>query len=547
MNRVRALLTDRKRAQRGSVLSAVLIMVAFLSIISGAVMTELSTNFLLSSVLVNRVANQATVNSAMTLALDRLQNTPLDGGCPTINPLTMNGRTSVVAYSSCFPVVDRGSPSQFTSIASSSSPFGVEGTHAQLAGLNDYVVTDSGGTIFDFPFGQTGWRWKLPLGGSVTTGPVLVMPYPNRSGRYLDVVPVSGTNCSPSTYCVSVQYDSGGYSTPTQQCTIGHSATVVAQPAVGINFANIVFSGDTSGSLRAYDPTAVSGGGCDPEGAPANAGGPIVGGPVVFRCASGCGTTTDEVFVLTSNGSSSQLVGYTYANTTLTRRQILGLPFATASGLAVDGSGLPSRVAITFSGGGVALVNIDANANMTLGPTTMLGAGIASAPYWCHCPGSANLIGVGGQNGVLYVLDTSLNPYATYAGAVSISTSPGADSAGDWYVGADDGYLYEVQVQPGQPAMRLAWKYGSMGMIGSSVQVGTCSNGTSGICIYLGSSNQRAYLVRLDARDVVMTSCVSSAPPACSGGNPRLWAQVEVGDLLTPQTVHVQGWSYYAP
>ena len=83
-----------------------------------------------------------------------------------------------------------------------------------------------------------------------------------------------------------------------------------------------------------------------------------------------------------------------------------------------------------------------------------------------------------------------------------------------------------------------------MGQIGSSVQVGSC---LAGICIYLGSWNLRAYLVRLDARDVVMTSCVSSAPPACSDDNPRLWAQVEVGDPVTPQTVHVLGWSYYAP
>ena len=45
MKELRALLSDRRRSQRGSVLSGVLIMVAFLAIISGALMTELSTNF----------------------------------------------------------------------------------------------------------------------------------------------------------------------------------------------------------------------------------------------------------------------------------------------------------------------------------------------------------------------------------------------------------------------------------------------------------------------------------------------------------------------
>src|SRR5205807_10660567 len=51
---IRGMLADRRRRQNGSVLSAVLILVAFLAIISGALMTELSTNFLLSHALVNR-------------------------------------------------------------------------------------------------------------------------------------------------------------------------------------------------------------------------------------------------------------------------------------------------------------------------------------------------------------------------------------------------------------------------------------------------------------------------------------------------------------
>ena len=534
-------LRDRKRAQRGSVLSGVLIIVAFLAIICGAVMTELTTSFLLSRALVTRVTNQATVNSAMELALNQLQNTPLASGCPTLNPVPLNTRTGVVAYSSCAPVVDTRAP-QFTQIASSSSQFNIEGTHAQPSGLNDYVVANAGGTIFDYTFGMTTPRWTLPLSGNVT-GPTLVMPDPQTAGQYLDLIPMSGPNCAPSTYCVSVQSDDGSYSTPSQQCTMGHNASVVTQPAMGRKFTNIAYSGDTSGMLLAYDPSN-GGGGCDAE-ASANAGNAIVGGPVVFPCLSGCGGSTDEVYVLTSDGSSSQLIRYTYRSTRLNQMASLPLPWPNASGLAIEGTGLPARVAISFNGGGVALVQIDAGANMTLVSSTSVPAGISAAPYWCHCPGSTNVIGVGGQDGALYLLDTSLNSYATYpAGGASISTSPGADSAGDWYFGADDGYLNEVQVQTLQPVMTLAWKYGSMGQIGSSVQVGTCS---VGICIYMGSLNRRAYLVPLDARDVVMTGCLSTAPPACSADNPRLWAQVEVGVTGNPQTVHVQGWSYYSP
>src|SRR5205823_9402073 len=54
-----ARLREGSRSQRGSVLSAVLIMVAFLGILSGALMTELSTNLLLSTDMVNRVAVEA--------------------------------------------------------------------------------------------------------------------------------------------------------------------------------------------------------------------------------------------------------------------------------------------------------------------------------------------------------------------------------------------------------------------------------------------------------------------------------------------------------
>jgi hypothetical protein len=204
-------------------------------------------------------------------------------------------------------------------------------------------------------------------------------------------------------------------------------------------------------------------------------------------------------------------------------------------------------MAITFDGGDVAMVQIDAAGNMSLATSRSFPTSFSGAPYWCHSAGCVNLIGVGGQNHLLYVLDTNLATYASYAAGAAISTTPGADTAGDWFFGADDGYLYLVQVQsnpPNPPTVTLAWKYGSMGQIGSSVQVGACPEG---ICIYLGSMNSHAYLVPLDARDAVMTACLTTAPPVCSSDNPRLWTQVEVGVAGSPQTVHVQGWSYYSP
>jgi len=67
---IRAVLKDRKRSQRGSVLSGVLIITAFLAIIAGGLMTELSSSFLLSRAQLHRVDNEATVNSAVELALN---------------------------------------------------------------------------------------------------------------------------------------------------------------------------------------------------------------------------------------------------------------------------------------------------------------------------------------------------------------------------------------------------------------------------------------------------------------------------------------------
>jgi hypothetical protein len=64
VNKLRALLADGRLSQRGSVLSGVLIITAFLAIISGALMTELSTNFLLSNALVNRVSTEAIPGQA---------------------------------------------------------------------------------------------------------------------------------------------------------------------------------------------------------------------------------------------------------------------------------------------------------------------------------------------------------------------------------------------------------------------------------------------------------------------------------------------------
>jgi hypothetical protein len=308
----------------------------------------------------------------------------------------------------------------------------------------------------------------------------------------------------------------------------------------------MAFFGDTSGNVYAVDANGPSDGDCStvPSTGTAN---PVVAGPVVIAC-NGCGTRTDEVFVLTTGGGSSSLARFTYTRNGLSSNPAgsLAFPWPNAKGMAFDAGSM--RLAISFGGGQVALVQLSSSGGMTqvAQNVNLVTGGISRAPYWCRCPGLGNEIGIGGRNGTLYVLDTNLNIYSSYAGGKAIDTTPVADGAGDWYFGANDGRIYEVQKPGGGPAMIVAASFGTAGAaFGSSPVIGACP---AGICIYVGSLDASAYLVPLDARNAVLTACISIAPPNCAAGsNPRLWTQVEVGDAASSRTVHIQGWSYYSP
>jgi len=536
---LRLLLQDRRRSQRGSVLSATLILVAFLAIIVGALMTELSTNLLLSKVLLNRVNTEATVNSAMELAFNQLQSAPLMSACPTLSPANLNGRTAAVGYVSCWPTVDRRS-AQFVPIASSGT-FNIDGVHAVLQGNGQdlYLVGDSGGNVYQFNYGQSTPNWFMAL-GSIITGPLLVMPdVSNTPPDISNLVPVSrgGASGCPANGCVELMTQDVGLA-PDAFCFMAANAPVTSRPTAGVAFPQIAYFGDSGGTLFAY--LATEPGNCalqTSKATPVNAA--IVAGPVVLQNGA-----RDEIYVVTSKGSTAQLLRYGYQQSpaSLSLIETDTLPFSNPVGLALENTGVAPRIAITFAGGQVAIYNTNSSFDPSLAATKALGAGIADAPYWCSCPAGSQ-IGVGGLNGVLYVLDTSLNVVASSAGGPAIRTTPASDQVGEWYFGADDGYLHEVQQTAGQPALVQVALYGWLGRVGSSVQVAACP---AGICIYLGSSNN-AYLVPLDARDAVLSACIAASPPACSGANPRLWAQVEVGAAGSPQTVHVQGWSYYSP
>lgn len=546
MTRVWRLLYDRKRAQRGSVLSSVLIITAFLAIVGGALMTELSTNFLISRNLLDRVNNQATLNSALEVSVSELQSTPLNAPCPSLpGAVTLNNRTASPAYTSCWPTVDVRSQ-RFQQIGSSSTSFTIDGTHAPGPSQNgDYIVASAGGTVLNYPFGGQSPRWTLSLNGTITATP-LVFQDPTNGARYFDVIPLAGPGCGASAYCLSVWSDTGS-SSLTQQCSIPTGFPVQSQPAASPTNSNRAYSNPSAliyfgdGSRLESNDVLPGGAGCDPEAPPTQAQGstlPVVAGPIAFPCTSRCRQGADYIYALVSDANSSRLVEFSgdFSLNYVTYQQ---LPWAGAIGLATSGKTLPAKVAITFQGGGVAIVQIASDGSMSLSLTASVPAGISDAPYWCtQCGG---LIGAGALNGGLYVFDQSLSLVGNYMAGSPIRTTPGADGGGNWYFGADDGYVHEIQLWGGQGTQVNT--YGGLGQVGSSVQVGGCS---IGICVYLGALDN-AYLIPLDARDAVITACISTSPPSCSGAGPRLWASLEVGDARSLQTVHIQGWSYYSP
>lgn len=533
MKRLRAFLADRKASQRGSVLSGVLIMTAFIAIIAGALTTELSGTFLLSNIQMTRTMNEATVNSSMELALNQLQQTQLFSPCPAMTPVSINGRMATSTLTNCWPSARE--PQQFVTASGSSSAFNLDGVQAQVGSFRDYVVINSGGKIFDYRFGAASPRWSLPVSGSVSASP-LVIPS-STPNHYLDVIPLAGGGwCSPDPNCLAVRDDGNTSSVPGQRCTVPATyGPVLAAPGASSGNPGYIYYAD-GGQLEASD---LSGSDCDPVAATAiPSSRPVVAGPLVESCGGRC----DALYLVESDSGSSTLYWYTFSGQNGHLSNLNGsvaLPWGSVSGMASSSATLPASIAITSAGGGIALVNLASNGGMSLGNQAAIGGGIGDAPFWCTACG--NRIVVGGLGGAVNVYDSGLGLLASYATGSSVSTTPGADGAGNIYAAAADGYLHELQLRGNN--LTQVRSYGPMADFGAAPQVGPCP---AGICIYMGGTDANVYLVSLDARDAVITTCLSNTPPACSGANPRLWAQVEVGAAGNPQSIHIQGWSYYS-
>lgn len=528
MSGLKAFLRDGRRAQRGGVLSGVLIMTAFIAIIAGALMTELSTTFLLSRNLTSRVATEATVDSAVELAFDSIQNAPLNSACPSLASVPMlNGKTSAAVYLGCALVVDRASLPAVKKIATS-APFTTDGTYSPQT--NEYLTADSSGTLFAFSWGGQASSWTYALGGVPTAAPVAI----SSGTGALDLVPVGNA--------VMLLNETTGGVKPTSSCSMvtTTNATVVAQPAAGRNISNAIYFGDKSGTLYAFDQS------CNRLSSASISSQPVVAGPIVFP---GTISTADRLFVVVSDGNSSSLVQYRYRSNgqNFSFISTLSLPAVNAVGIGVDTNNVASspRLAITFSGGQLALVQISTSYWMSLvSQTASAGGAVSKPPTWCtQCPGGA-LIGVGSQAG-LYIFDANLNLKASYTGGGSTPAAPVADGAGDWFAASSAGKIYELLAPAQGTAMSLAYTFDDGGgQISSSPVMRACG---SSLCVYFGATDSSAYLIPLDARDAVISACITNSQGSCSGANPRAWTQVEIGASGNSNAVRVQAFSYYSP
>ncbi len=572
----------RERAQRGSVLGSVLIIVAFLAILGGALTNEISAQFLLAHNLASRMADQATVNSSVEYAIGRLQARTVPNRCSTDTgpnwSVNLNG-TWATASSICLAIV----PDLATRLPTGT--VAADGTHVVIGGRDTYLVGDSGGNVYNYSFGQTTFLWRVSLGTGVT-GPPGQSPDANRGGHLITLVPVGNA--------VALIDDHLGAGAG-WRCNMAAGGAVTTQPGFenppsgsSAYFPNYAFFGDSAGRLWVYDATTNLN--CPRLASASGLGGAVVGGPLVVTGTittqennEGGGnqdttTTSVEVFAVVNTGGSSRLVQYEYSEVNdgsgITRSlnfiNSQSLPVSNVSGVA-DSSTTPAnrqsiRLAVTSGSGQVALPAIAARNSrngtgltysMSGGPAPVtLGGNFSRAPYWCHCPGG-DLIGAGNQNGTLYVLDANnLNTRLRYDGSADgrpqINSTPAADANGDWYFGADDGFVYDVEPPASGLDMFKAARFGPGGMVRSSPVVGGPSDRCApGPCMYFGSTATSDYFAQLGGlRLMDLNACLTSGSgsTACIG-NPRLWARLEVGTpgIIGGQDVNVVGWSYYNP
>ena len=541
-------------------------MVAFLSILIGALMTELSSAFLVSNTLDGRMQREATDSSAVELGLYQLANSAVPPVCvrDSRGPwfvASLNGSPAAVTQS-CTSIV----PDSNNALAAGS--FRVNGYHEVTAVHNGYVVGDQSGIVRSYPFGSTVAEWSIATGAPVTGTP-FALPDP---GDYPDIglaVPSASTTTACGGHCVLL-YNQRATGTPPFACALAADGQVTGQPAGEVAptgttpyFPGFIFFGDAAGSFLVMD--GASDGTCTEEAAVDSLGGSVVGQPLVYTGTTtkhaGTTTRTAEIFALVTSTTATWVQELQYSETTSssgTTRALVavspttGVPVGGQAGESGPSAAPPPmggtvRFAVVGATGQIATMRISVTSSpqgpeytVGNGSTNAVGGPVVAAPYWCPCPGG-DAIGVGSTNGSFFMYDTNLNLTHRFRGTAAIRTTPAADANGDWYFGADDGNVYDVEVPAtGMPMFNAAVFPGGGMVLSSPIEAGC---GTE-LCVYFGSTAQSS-MVRIGTiRIIDLQACVTSAPSTVScSASPRLWARARIG----PAGISVVGWSYYSP
>jgi len=363
---------------------------------------------------------------------------------------------------------------------------------------------------------------------------------------------------------------------------MGSNGAVTSQPGFehppagsAAFFPSYVFFGDSSGNLYAYD--ASTRGNCGQVATISGLGGPVIAGPLALTgeqngdspCGAGDGdsnTWTVDLFAVVNVGGTGRLVHYQYCDAPQSggsggRTQTIypldskSLGVTTPTGAAyssvVPTTAGPIRIAVTSQAGQIGLASIRANNgdggltySTSIGSVATLTGSFNNSPYWCHCPGG-DRIGAGNSRGTLYILDTQLSQRLTFDdGGVPINTTPSADANGDWYFGADDGYIHDVEPPANGTVMFQAGQFGPVSPVTSSPVVGGTGDGCGGrVCIYFGAGNGSELAQIGDVRVLDLRARLTA------GSGPSLWTRIEVGNpiYVGGQGVHVLSWSYFNP